>query len=95
MSARRVNVVIGAASGMGAAVAKLLAPRGPLLLADRKTDALVATARELDGDVSTATCDVASQADVEALRDAAGRLGALVVTAGLSPLWRPDASSTR
>ncbi|MEJ2204762.1 MAG: SDR family oxidoreductase [Gemmatimonadota bacterium] len=84
-----VNLVIGAASGMGAAVAKLLAPRGPLLLADKNGDALAATARELNGDVSTATCDVTSQADVEKLRDAAGRVGALVVTAGLSPSMAP------
>lgn len=86
---RPVNVVIGAASGMGAAVARLLAPRGPLLLADRETDALAATARGLDGDVSTASCDITSQADVETLRDAAGRVGALVVTAGLSPTMAP------
>ncbi|MEJ2204684.1 MAG: SDR family oxidoreductase [Gemmatimonadota bacterium] len=89
MSARRVNVVIGAASGMGAAVAKLLAPRGPLILADQNSDALIATAPELDWDVSTATCDVTSQADLEALRDAAGRVGSLVVTAGLSPSMAP------
>jgi NAD(P)-dependent dehydrogenase (short-subunit alcohol dehydrogenase family) len=44
-----VNVVIGAASGMGALVAKQLAARGPLLLADRNAGALAATARELGG----------------------------------------------
>jgi NAD(P)-dependent dehydrogenase (short-subunit alcohol dehydrogenase family) len=81
----KVNVVVGAASGMGALVAKQLAPRGPLLLADQNADALAAIARELGGDVSTVACDLTSQADVEALRDTAGRVGALVVTAGLTP----------
>ena len=40
MSASTTNVVIGAASGMGAAVAARLAGRGPLLLADLRPDAL-------------------------------------------------------
>jgi len=80
-----VNVVVGAASGMGAAVASLLAPRGPLLLADRDTERLAEVAAGLGADVATRACDVTDAKDVEALRDAAGRLGALVVTAGLSP----------
>jgi short-subunit dehydrogenase len=45
-----VNVVIGAASGMGAAVASLLAPRGRLLLADRTADPLTGLAAGLFGD---------------------------------------------
>jgi NAD(P)-dependent dehydrogenase (short-subunit alcohol dehydrogenase family) len=80
-----VNVVIGAASGMGAAVASLLAPRGPLLLADRDADRLTDVAADLGAEVATMACDITVQADVEALRDAAGRLGSLVATAGLSP----------
>jgi NAD(P)-dependent dehydrogenase (short-subunit alcohol dehydrogenase family) len=70
---------------MGAAVASLLAPRGPLLLVDRDTDRLTQFAADLGGDVSTLACDITVPADVDALRQAIGRLGALVVTAGLSP----------
>lgn len=80
-----VNVVIGAASGMGAAVASLLAPRGPLLLADRDTDRLAAVAAGLGTRVTTMACDITVQADIDALRNCASRLGALVITARLSP----------
>jgi NAD(P)-dependent dehydrogenase (short-subunit alcohol dehydrogenase family) len=80
-----VNVVIGAASGMGAAVAPLLAARGRLLLADCDATPLTGMAADLDADVTAMACDVTVQADVDALRRAAGRLGSLVVTAGLSP----------
>jgi NAD(P)-dependent dehydrogenase (short-subunit alcohol dehydrogenase family) len=80
-----VNVVIGAASGMGAAVAAQLAPRGPLLLADRDTDRLGDVAEGLGPDVATRACDITVGEEVDALRETAGRVGALVVTAGLSP----------
>lgn len=80
-----VNVVVGAASGMGAAVARQLAARGPLLLADRDANGLAEVAAGLGGDVATRVCDVTVAGDLEGLRDAAGRVGALVVTAGLSP----------
>lgn len=80
-----VNVVIGAASGMGAAVASLLAPRGPLLLADRDPDRLADVAAGLGTDAATMACDITVQAEVDALRQTAGRVGSLVVTAGLSP----------
>lgn len=83
--AEPVNVVIGAASGMGAAVASLLAPGGPLLLADRDAEPLTGMAVDLDADVTTMACDVTVQADVDALREAVGSVGSLVVTAGLSP----------
>lgn len=49
-----VHVVTGAASGMGAAVARLLAPRGRLLLADRDADRVYALAAELGGDARAA-----------------------------------------
>lgn len=81
----RTNLVIGAASGMGAAVAARLAARGPLLLADLDGARLAEVAAGLEGDVGTQACDVTEPSDVEALRNAAGRVGALVVTAGLSP----------
>jgi NAD(P)-dependent dehydrogenase (short-subunit alcohol dehydrogenase family) len=72
-----MDVIIGAASGMGAAVAQTLADRGPFLLADRNGD----------GEEIVA-CDITRPADVDALVAAvaaAGELDALVVTAGLSP----------
>ena len=68
-----MNVVIGAATGMGAAICELLADRGPLLRADRHAD----------GDV--VACDITNQNDVDALVERVGDLDALVVTAGLSP----------
>ena len=79
------NVVVGAASGMGAAVARLLAPQGPLLLADLDATSLDAVAAELGGDVQVQACDITVPADRDALAGAIGQLGALVVTAGLSP----------
>ena len=79
------NVVLGAGSGMGAAVAGLLAERGPLLLADRDVDAASRVAATLDGACKAIACDVTDQAAVDALVEATGRLGALVLTAGLSP----------
>lgn len=69
-----MNVIIGAASGMGAAVARHFIDRGPTLLADR----------DGDGDLITA-CDITNQDDVDALVVKVETLDALVVTAGLSP----------
>lgn len=83
------NVVLGAASGMGAAAARLLAGTGPLLLADRNEDRLADIAGELGAGVSTIACDITSQADVDTLVKATGSLGALVLTAGLSPTMAP------
>ena len=85
----RTNVVLGAASGMGAAAARLLASSGPLLLADRNEERLADIAKDLGGDVTTIGCDVTKQADVDALVKATGELGGLVLTAGLSPSMAP------
>jgi NAD(P)-dependent dehydrogenase (short-subunit alcohol dehydrogenase family) len=76
----RTNVVLGAGSGMGAAVAQLLVGQGPLVLAD-----LAEVPSPSGPDVTTVACDVTKEADVDALVRATGRLGSLVVTAGLSP----------
>jgi NAD(P)-dependent dehydrogenase (short-subunit alcohol dehydrogenase family) len=64
-----MNVVIGGASGIGAAVATQLP--GETLIADRT-----------GGDVH---CDVTDRASIEAVAAMVDRLDALVVTAGLSP----------
>lgn len=78
------DVVIGAGSGMGAAVAARLAGRGRrLVLADRDPDAI---AGDLPGEVETAACDITDPAAVDALVDRVGTLGRLVLTAGLSPM---------
>lgn len=78
------NVVIGAGSGMGAAVARELAPRGALLLADVNLDAVQAVADEIGGDVAAMACDVTDQEQVDAVMGAVDGLDALVITAGLS-----------
>jgi NAD(P)-dependent dehydrogenase (short-subunit alcohol dehydrogenase family) len=78
------NVVIGAASGMGAAVARALAPRGRLIVADRNADDLAAVAAGLEGDVETATCDITDDGQIAALLARVGELDALVLTAGIS-----------
>jgi NAD(P)-dependent dehydrogenase (short-subunit alcohol dehydrogenase family) len=80
------DVVVGAGSGMGAAVARLLVGRGNrLLLADRDEAAAEAVAAELTGNVQAIACDITDEASVANLVGRSGPLGALVVTAGLSP----------
>jgi NAD(P)-dependent dehydrogenase (short-subunit alcohol dehydrogenase family) len=81
---RMTNVVIGAASGLGAEVARQLAPRGRLLVADRSLDGIKQLAVELGGDVEPMGCDVTDRTEIEGVLAAAGDLDAVVVTAGLS-----------
>jgi NAD(P)-dependent dehydrogenase (short-subunit alcohol dehydrogenase family) len=78
------NVVIGAGSGMGTAVARALAPRGRLIVADRDFDAVQAVAKELGADVTAMECDITNQEHIDALVAAIDTLEALVLTAGLS-----------
>lgn len=78
------NVVIGAASGMGAAVARRLAPRGRILIADQNPTALSEMLAELGGDVETFPCDISDQAQVDALFAKVDDLEAVVHTAGVS-----------
>jgi len=83
------NVVIGAASGMGVAVARKLAPRGRLLIADRNPAGVEALAAELGDDVEAFACDMTDQAQVESLLAAVGQLDALVITAGVNAEMAP------
>jgi NAD(P)-dependent dehydrogenase (short-subunit alcohol dehydrogenase family) len=83
------NVVIGAGSGIGAAVAAQLDSRGPLLVADRSLDAVERLAAHLGGDVTAAACDVTDQAQVDGLLGRVDGLDALVITAGLSGAQAP------
>lgn len=69
--------VTGAASGIGAATALRLARRGPVALADRDADGLLATARAVSGVGGTASShvvDVTDRAAVLAAFDAAERV---------------------
>jgi len=91
-----VNVVIGAANGMGAAVARLLAPRGRLVIADRDPSGVLELAAEIGGDVEAVGCDITVPAQVDEVVDTVtgglggpGGLGALVLTAGSSPSMGP------
>ena len=83
------TIVIGAASGMGAAVARKLAPRGPLVIADRAEDELAALAAELDDEVRLAVCDITDQAQIDALFAGIDTVDALVITAGVSGAQAP------
>lgn len=78
------NVVIGAGSGMGTAVARALSPRGRLLVADRDYESVARLAAELDGDVVPLACDITDQAAVDILARRIGELEAVVLTAGVS-----------
>jgi NAD(P)-dependent dehydrogenase (short-subunit alcohol dehydrogenase family) len=78
------NIVIGAASGMGAAVARQFSSRGPLIVADRDEAALAAIADELGNHVDVALCDVTDQAQIDALFAKVDVLEAVVNTAGVS-----------
>jgi NAD(P)-dependent dehydrogenase (short-subunit alcohol dehydrogenase family) len=78
------NVVIGAGSGMGLAVSRALAPRGPLVVADRDHGAVDELAAELGGSVRSFECDVTDSDQIDRLLGDVDQLGALVITAGLS-----------
>lgn len=80
-----MQVVVGAASGIGASLAERLAAHGPLLLADSDVDRLTAVADELGGDVRSVKCDITSAEDIESLVAMAGSPACVAVTAGLSP----------
>lgn len=83
------NVVVGAGSGMGAAVARELAPRGRLIVADQNVEGASQTAADIGGDIEALTCDVTDQTQVDALMAEVGDLDALVITAGLSGSMAP------
>ena len=90
------DVVVGAASGMGAAVARRLAAGSgaPLILADRDVAGAERLAGELEGSgpVEVLRCDLTDPDDLDRLAAATsdrGGLGALVLTAGLSPTMGP------
>ena len=88
MNANNLTVVIGAASGMGRAVAARFAADGPLLLADRSVAGLATVEAELgrDADVTCIPLDITDAAAVNALVEQTGdSFSSLIITAGLSP----------
>jgi len=76
------NVVIGAGSGMGTAVARVLAPRGELIVADQNLEAVAALAAELGGAVTPVACDITAREQIDALVARIGTLDAIVLTGG-------------
>lgn len=86
MDERVTNVVVGAGSGMGAAVAAAFADHGPLLLADRNAEAVAEVAARVGADHRR--CDVTNPEDVAALAALVPKLGALVIASGVSTFSR-------
>ena len=74
-------VVTGAAGGLGSAVARLLAERGPVVLLDRDADAVHALAAELGAKAIVA--DVSDAEAVEAAAADAGECGVLINNAAV------------
>jgi len=84
------NVVIGAASGMGAATARKIASRGRLIVADYNLEGAQKIAAEIGGDIKAMACDISNQDQIDALMAEVGdNLEALVVTAGVSGSQAP------
>jgi len=83
------NVVVGGGSGMGAAVARELAPRGRMIVADQNLDAASKVAGEIGGDVEAVGCDITDPQQVDGLVAGIRELDALVLTAGLSGSMAP------
>jgi NAD(P)-dependent dehydrogenase (short-subunit alcohol dehydrogenase family) len=83
------NVVVGGGSGMGAAVAHELAPRGRLIVADQNVESAERVATDIGGAVEAVGCDVTDPAQVDALVSRIDDLDALVHTAGLSGSMAP------
>lgn len=80
------DVVIGAASGVGLAVAHRFAPTSDhLVIADISEERAAHAASELGAHASSIGCDISDPRSVEAVASLAGDVGRLVLTAGLSP----------
>jgi NAD(P)-dependent dehydrogenase (short-subunit alcohol dehydrogenase family) len=80
-----VDVVIGGASGMGAAVAARIKGPRRMILADKDAHAAERVAASLGRRVDAVGCDITDPAGCVALASKVGRLASLVMTAGLSP----------
>jgi NAD(P)-dependent dehydrogenase (short-subunit alcohol dehydrogenase family) len=73
-----VFIVTGGASGLGGGTSRLLAASGgKIVIADVQADKGEALARELGASARFVKCDVTSEADAQAVVDAAGQMGTL------------------
>jgi len=73
-----VFIVTGGASGLGGGTSRLLATSGgKVVIADVQADKGEALARELGASARFVKCDVTSEADAQAVVDAAGQMGTL------------------
>ncbi|MDP9095830.1 MAG: glucose 1-dehydrogenase [Pseudomonadota bacterium] len=95
----KVAIVTGGGRGLGRAIARGLAQHGAkLVLIGRTAATLDATAAELGGETLAHAGDVALEADVIALRDAAlarfDRIDILVNNAGVNPIYKPIETTT-
>jgi NAD(P)-dependent dehydrogenase (short-subunit alcohol dehydrogenase family) len=73
-----VFIVTGGASGLGGATSRLLAASGgKVVIADVQADKGEALARELGASARFVKCDVTSEADAQAVVEAAGQMGTL------------------
>jgi NAD(P)-dependent dehydrogenase (short-subunit alcohol dehydrogenase family) len=73
-----VFIVTGGASGLGGGTSRLLAASGgKVVIADVQADKGEALARELGASARFVKCDVTSEADAQAVVDAAGQMGTL------------------
>ena len=73
-----VFIVTGGASGLGGGTSRLLATSGgKVVIADVQADNGEALARELGAGARFVKCDVTSEADAQAVVDAAGQMGTL------------------
>lgn len=97
MAERRIAVITGGGTGIGAEVAKRLAEAGlHVVLAGRRADKLTVIANDIvatGGAASWVRCDVTKSADVEALAREAGPADILVNNAGIAksmPLAKMD-----
>jgi NAD(P)-dependent dehydrogenase (short-subunit alcohol dehydrogenase family) len=96
-----VAVITGAASGIGAGLARAASARGlAVVLADWNSAALEGVAGSLDGDVAFRRTDVRAEADLTALADLAydrfGRVDMLFNNAGVlssGRIWELDAET--
>ena len=95
----KVAVVTGAGRGIGRGIAEALAAAGAyVMLAGRTHATLDAAASAIGATALPQVADVAREADVLALRDAAlarfGHIDALVNNAGINPIWRTIEKTT-
>ncbi|MCL2757408.1 MAG: SDR family oxidoreductase [Coriobacteriia bacterium] len=91
MTNKPICVITGGGSGMGLAVAKLIAKDYHIILVGRtvsKLENALAELRELGGEVEAFPCDVGDRSSITKLAEYAASLGAvktLINAAGLSP----------